>query len=135
MVCMAQLLGFHPRVIYNSSPLRNSPHSFPPTAAFFHAMAPKRCYSDGKGEIWVRSGWPGEMEAGSWKLLGSVSRQRWLRLAELLQRKQSKILTSLDWSACNGLLVTLLGIVSETGAKVNRSWPVKHFLKIMFYIE
>lgn len=64
-----------------------------------------------------------QTEAGSWKLLASASRQRWLRLAELLQKKQNKILTSLDWSACNGLLVTLLGIMSETGteAKVNRS--------------
>lgn len=106
---MAQLLGFHPnfRVIYNSSPLRNSPHSFPPTPTVFHAMPPKR--------MLLR--WQGEDLGVFWLAWGNRQRQAvgnfWpLRPAEMAQTgrafaKETKQdldfpgLVSMQWLACD----------------------------------
>lgn len=42
----------------------------------------------------MHSDWRGETEAGSWKLLGTASRQEWLCLAELCAKEAKEDLDS-----------------------------------------
>lgn len=108
MVCMAQLLGFHPnvRVIYNSSPLRNSPHSSPPKAVLFHAMSPKRMllrWQGGDlGAFWLAKGNRGrQLETSGLCVQAEMAQTGRAFAKETKQDLDFPELVSMQWLACD----------------------------------